>query len=106
MDYKSVGKKIREVRRKHDLTQEKLAEDINVTSPYIGQMERGERGVSLETLIAISNRLGITIDYLLSDYYNEDEYYRQQWVRLIKNRPEKEQEMIINVVKTIVAGLD
>lgn len=107
MDYTMLGKRIREERRKRDLTQEKLAEDVNVTSPYIGQAERGERGISLETLIAISNRLGVTVDYLLLDYLdNEEEYLRQLWVRLTKNRTAKEQEMIVNVVKAIVDGLD
>jgi transcriptional regulator with XRE-family HTH domain len=106
MDYVMLGKRIREERRKHDLTQEKLAEDVGVTYPYIGQVERGERGISLETLIAVSNRLGVTVDYLLSDYLdNEDEYMRQSWIRLVKNRTAKEQEMIINVVKAVVDGL-
>ena len=107
MDYSLMGKRIREERRKLDLTQEQLAEDVNVSHPHIGQVERGESGISLEALIAISNRLGVTVDYLLSDYIkNEDEYLRQLWLRLVKNRSEKEQEMIINVVKAIINGLD
>ena len=107
MDYTLLGRKIREERRKHDITQEKLAEDVNVTPPHIGQVERGERGISIEILIAISNRLGVTVDYLLSDYLeNEDEYLRQLWIKLMKNRTKKEQEMILNVVNAIVNGLD
>jgi len=107
VDYSLLGKRIREERRKLDLTQEQLAEDVNVSYPHIGQVERGESGISLEALIAISNRLGVTVDYLLSDYIeNEDEYLRQLWVRLVKNRSEKEQDMIINVVKAIISGLD
>lgn len=106
-DYSLLGKRIQEERRKLDLTQEQLAEDVNVSYPHIGQVERGERGISLESLINISNKLGVTVDYLLSDYLdNEDEYLRQMWIRLVKNRTEKEQEMIINVVKAIVNGLD
>ena len=107
MDLSMLGKRIREERRKKDLTQEMLAEDVNITYPYIGQVERGERGISLETLIAICNRLGVTLDYLLADSFdNEEEYLRQQWIRLVKNRTEKEQEMIVSVVKAIVIGLD
>ena len=107
MDYTALGKRIREERRKCDITQEQLAEDINVTHPYIGQVERGERGISLETLICVCNRLGVTVDYLLSDYLDsEDEYFRQLWVKLVKNCTEKEQEMIVNVVKAIVNGLE
>jgi len=106
LDYSSLGKRIREERRKLDITQEQLAEDINISHPHIGQIERGESGTSLEVLINIANRLGVTVDYLLSDSIeNDDEYLRSLWVRLVKNRSEKEQEMIISVVKTIVNGL-
>jgi transcriptional regulator with XRE-family HTH domain len=102
-----MGKRIREERRKKDLTQEMLAEYVNTTHPYIGQIERGERGVSLETLIAICNRLGVTVDYLLHDYLdNEEEYMRQLWIRLMKNRSIKEQDMILNVVKAMVEGME
>jgi len=107
VDYKSLGKKIREERRKKDLTQEMLAEDVSISNPFIGQLERGERGVSLDTLIAISNRLGVTVDYLLSDYLSdEEEYLRQVWIRLVRNRTNKEQEMILSVVKTLVDKLE
>ena len=107
MEYLLLGKRIREERRKRDLTQEQLAEGVNITQPHIGQLERGESGVSIETLVSISNRLGVTVDYLLSDYIeNEDEYLRQMWLRLTKDRSKKEQEMIINVVKAIVTGLE
>lgn len=107
MDYLVLGKRIREERRKQNLTQEQLADKVNVTYSYIGQVERAERGISLETLISVSNCLGVTVDYLLSTYLdNEDEYLRQLWIRLVRNRTEKEQDMIINVVKAIVNGLD
>jgi transcriptional regulator with XRE-family HTH domain len=107
MDYVVLGKRIREERRKQNLTQEQLADKVNVTYSYIGQVERAERGISLETLISVSNCLGVTVDYLLSTYLdNEDEYLRQLWIRLVRNRTEKEQDMIINVVKAIVNGLD
>ncbi|NCB03525.1 MAG: XRE family transcriptional regulator [Spirochaetia bacterium] len=107
MNNAMLGRRIREERRKQDLTQEKLAEDVNVSSPYIGQIERGERSISLETLVNVSNRLGVTIDYLLSDSLdNQNEYLRQLWVKLVKNRTEKEQAMIISVVKAIVNGLE
>ena len=40
---------------------------------YIGQIERGERSLTLDNLVAVANRLGVTVDYLLSDSVNPDE---------------------------------
>ena len=107
MDIKLLGKRIREERRKRDLTQEQLAEAVDITYPYVGQVERGERGISLETLIKITNQFGVTVDYLLSDCLdNNDAYLRESWVRLVKNRSQKQQEMIIDIIKAIVDKLD
>jgi len=107
MEYKAVGKRIREERRKQNLTQEQLADKVNVTYSYIGQVERGQKGISLETLVNISNCLGVTVDFLLKDYIdNDDEYLRQLWVRLVKNCSEKELDMIINVVKAITGSME
>ena len=79
MEQQALGKRIREERLKLNLTQERLAEDVNLSTAYIGQIERGERSLTLENLAAVANRLGVTIDYLLSDSVvsDSDGQYRQ-----------------------------
>ena len=67
MDYIALGRRIREERLKMNLTQEKLAEDIDISTAYVGQIERGDRNLTLDKLVLIAKRLGVTIDYLLSD---------------------------------------
>lgn len=42
MDYKALGRRIREERLKRNLTQEQLAEAIEISNSYMGQIERGE----------------------------------------------------------------
>ena len=58
MEQKTLGGRIREERLKLNLTQEKLAEDVNLSMAYIGQVERGERSLTLDNLVAVANRLG------------------------------------------------
>lgn len=67
MDYYLMGQRIRGERQKLRMTQAQLAEKINVSTNYIGQIERGDRKPSLETLVDICNELGTTINYLLAD---------------------------------------
>ena len=64
MEQQALGKRIREERLKLNLTQERLSEDVNLSTAYIGQIERGERSLTLENLAAVANCLGVTIDYL------------------------------------------
>ena len=103
MDYQALGKRIREERLKLHLTQEKLAEDIGVSNTYIGLIERGERSLSLDTLVRLANRLGITIDYLLQDsVHPKNDVYENIWRQLFNNASPDQQEMIINVVKLLL----
>ncbi len=107
MDYFALGKRIREERLKLGLTQEKLSEDIDVSSAYIGQIERGERSVTLTTLVKLANRLGVTIDYLLTDSVKtQDEQLMKQLLMLMDGRTSKEKEMVLNLVKLVFGYLD
>lgn len=103
MDYQALGKRIREERLKLHLTQEKLAEDIGVSNTYIGLIERGERSLTLDTLVRLANRLGITIDYLLQDSIDpKDDVYEKIWRQLFYNATSDQQEMMINVIKLLL----
>lgn len=75
MDYYLLGQKIRKLRNLHHMSQAELAELIDVSTNYIGQIERGDRKPSLETLVALCNALNTNMDYILSDSLslNEDQ---------------------------------
>ena len=60
--YKIVGEAIRAERLKAGLSQEKLAEKCNLARNYIGNIERAEKRVSLETLARVARALGVKIE--------------------------------------------
>ncbi len=107
MEQQALGKRIREERLKLNLTQEQLAEEVNLSTAYIGQIERGERSLTLENLAAVANRLGVTIDYLLSDSVvsDNDGQYRL-WRQLMDGRTEEQKALAINMVKLMFGYLD
>ncbi len=51
------GKKVREKRCSLNLTQEELAEKADLHHTYIGSVERGERNIALENIVAIAQAL-------------------------------------------------
>ena len=105
--HQALGKRIREERLKLNLTQEKLAEDVNLSTAYIGQIERGERSLTLDNLIAVVKRLGVSVDYLLSDSVvpGDDGQYRL-WSQLMNGRTEDEKALAVNMVKLMFGYLD
>ena len=67
MNYEALGRRIRQQRKILKMTQEELAAASDVSTSYIGHIERGLKHCSLETLIAICNTLKITPNQLLQD---------------------------------------
>ncbi len=107
MDYVRLGSRIREERLKLRLTQEKLAEDIGISDSYMGQIERGERSLALDTLVTLANRLGVTVDYLLSDSVKvNDEGLLNEWLQIMDGRTSKEKRMALDIVKVMLSHLD
>ena len=65
MDYVQLGKRVRIRRTVLELTQEELAERIGVCTSFIGQIERGSRKLSVDTLYDLCNALETSADFLL-----------------------------------------
>lgn len=61
---KSVGNRIRELRKKHNETQKDLAERIATTQNNVSKIENGETGLTFDNLIQISNHYNVSLDYL------------------------------------------
>lgn len=64
---KAVGAKIRLYRIEQNLTQEQLAESIGMAPTYLGQIERGEKNVKLQTIEKIATALDMSVYELFND---------------------------------------
>ena len=107
MDYSALGRRIREERLRLNLTQEKLAEDVNISTAYLGQIERGERSVTLDKLIPLANRLGVTVDFLLAEYITPSDDNSLDLIRqLFSGRSIEEKELAVNMVKLLFSYTD
>jgi len=67
VDYKRIGRNIREVRHLRGLTQDVLAEKTGLSSNHISHVEIGSSPVSLPALLKICEVLGVTTDRVLYD---------------------------------------
>ncbi len=60
-----LGQKIREQRLAIGISQEELASAAGLHRTYIGSIERGERNVSLQNIVAIARALSVSPSVLL-----------------------------------------
>lgn len=64
MIQEKLGKRIKELRVKKGLSQEKFALQISMDRTYLASVESGKRNVSINNIEKIANGLGITLEVL------------------------------------------
>lgn len=106
MKLDTIGKNIRKFRLARKLRQEDLAEKTDLTTNYIGMVERGEKIPSLETFIKIVNALGVSSDMVLTDvletgYTVKNSMLNEKLEKLEKLVPE-DRNRIYEVIDTLV----
>lgn len=70
----------------------------------MGAIERGERNLTLDTLVRLVNRLGVTVDYLLADSVTgDDETILDEFKQIVDNQPLERKLMALQVLRTIFA---
>ena len=104
VNYVKIGNRIRIEREKFDMTREKFSELLNLSPYFLGQIERGERKMSINTLINISECLHISIDSLFFEQItantNNDVLHS-----LINKCSEKEVKVIEGLIKLLLPHL-
>ena len=61
----TIGGRIREVRKLNRITQEKLAELLNVSRVTISSWENNENAPTVDNIVSLSETFRVSIDYLL-----------------------------------------
>ena len=67
VDYEAMGYRMKSRRRELKLSQGEVAAAIGLSPSFYGNIERGKRIPSVDTLVSIANVLGVGMDFLLAD---------------------------------------
>lgn len=67
LSYQLIGKRLRAARKKRNLTQEQIAEKVDLSAQHISGIECGSAPVSLPALVRLCNALDTTPDEILMD---------------------------------------
>ncbi len=90
-DYKrDMGQRIKLARKKRGLTQEKASEALDVSVKHFSEVERGLAGLSVESLIRLSDLLGVSTDYLLKGTADADAW--SCVLSALRQTPEEKEE--------------
>ena len=105
LDYDIIGKRIKKARIKKGLSQEELAEKMDVSVAFLSRVERGGSHANLRRLNEMCNILDVSLSSILEGTSEEfGNYLNKDFTALLKNCPPEKLKIIYNVAKVIIEG--
>ncbi len=100
---KIIGQRLRNYRTDRNLSQEKLAELSGCHPTYIGQLERGEKNATVESIGKIALALGVSLSRLFEkiDDGDMEENIPLKCYELVSSRSKSEQERLYKILLAI-----
>ena len=94
-----IGERIRNIRENLHMSRERFSEMIDVSEVFLGQIERGERSLSLKTLTNIVNYTGASSDYLLFGQ-EEENTTKKKINRILDTSSEETVKFIYDIIRS------
>ncbi len=105
-DYLSLGKRVKQFRKRRGLSQMALAELANCATSYISYLENGQKCMSLTTFVTIANALQVSADELLVDCLDNNlKASNSELAALMSDCSEYERRVIIEIIKSAKTAL-
>ncbi len=103
MDKKQmIGARIKELRSKKGITQERLSELMDINPKYLSSIERGKENPTLHTLLKLSESLNVDMGDIFGFIQVEDSKGRKKKIIEVLNETDDEQ---LRVILKIVLGI-
>lgn len=103
IDYGVIGSRIKQARLAKNMTQEDLADKIDISVAFLSRVERGNSHINLKRLNQLCGLLDVSEGYLLNGASSSSEnYLDKEFTDLIKSVSPEKQKLIYNVAKAIV----
>lgn len=106
MDYYKIGQKIRKLRKAHGLSQEELAERVDISTTHMSHIETGNTKLSLPVLVDLAAALEVRVDDLLSDNPVPSGTVLEEIADVLERCTTQEAKVLADVVKATKLSMD
>ena len=105
LNLNEIGERIKSQRKRLGISRDRLAEMINLTPYFVGEIERGDKAMSLDTFVKISDGLEVSPDYLI---YGQKEAPADasNLQELLNKCTDKERQLITDILKVAMPYLN
>lgn len=104
-----IGKRLKEIRKKNNITQQQLAELLNVSVNSVSKYENGKITLGHDYIVYLCNYFNISADYF---YFGHDKHLLEEkvvsersWMNIYKKLNEEERERLFNIVQNVFPGI-
>ena len=99
-----IGEQVRQVREQAKLTQEQLAERIDVSPQYVSTLERGVVGISLATLKRLCVTVGVSSDRILFGLQKRDR--GTQLANMCNDLTEEQFSILVEIIGKYIEAIN
>lgn len=99
-DNLEIGNRIRNIREGMKLSRNLFSEKINISEVFLSQVERGEKSISINTLISICKNTGVSSDYILFGN-TENSATSNRIIRILDELPQEANDMVFNLTTSL-----
>ncbi|WP_183128159.1 helix-turn-helix domain-containing protein [Clostridium autoethanogenum] len=104
INYEIIGSRIRQKRLEKKLTQEQVAEHLDISGEYMSKIENGRVQVSLKRLAELSLLLECPIEYLIAGtVIQAPDYKATEFTKLLEGLSAKEKDVIFKITELITS---
>lgn len=98
-----IGTRIQKIRKSKGMTQDRLAEDVNISPKYLSSIERGRENPTLNTIIQLSDSLDVELeDFFESVKLESPEISRKMIIDLLDKADPEQLKMFYKIVAVII----
>jgi transcriptional regulator with XRE-family HTH domain len=102
IDYRVIGSRIKQERKQSKLSQEELAERLNISTSFQSRMERGATKISLDMLGRISEALNIPLPLLVAGVADTSRHFLDDELSVaVEDFSPLERRLLLDIAKSI-----
>ena len=103
LDYSVIGQRIKQARLAKNLTQEDLAEQIDISVAFLSRVERGNSHINLKRLNQLCRLLDVSEGYILNGSSDSSHFYlSSEFTNTLNKASPEKQKLIYKIAKVIV----
>lgn len=106
MDYERIGMRVRRFRQMKGLSQERLAELVDISVTHMSHIETGRTKLSLPVFVALAEVLDIRTDELLHDSAPDRDSVLKEFAAILDTCTPQQARCIADIAKAAKASID